>query len=590
MAGVDAFALLVEELKSEEITDQLTAAKKISTIALGMGAEKSKSQLVPYLLQIIETHTDEVLHAVAESIPSLIPAIGGGDSAHVLLPSLEALAEKDETIVRTKAVASLVTVAAAMGDERVQNEMLPLVKRLAGGENFPSRISAAGLFASVYPSSPPALRPTLRKQYETLAKDEMPMVRSAAFSHMPALAKVMEKDVLVSELVPLFNELSTDLQESVREMAVANVVAMVQRLTPDEALKLFGAFSDNLQEDRSAAIRVLKAQHFVSLAAAMNPARPIREQAGPYLQLLVQDNDLDVRTAAAKNLADFCARLDAGTLQSQIIPVLQDLSQPPPPGEMSLSQAVREHIAEHVCTLAAVLGREGTSNDLMRLLRIFLGDDELKAKVLATVDPVVEALGGEGTQSVLLPEVIKMKDDPLWRVRLSIVQTLPVYAKHMGMDLFDQQLKEVQLSALQDSVSRIREQAVTNLEALAKLFGDSWISTHVLPWVLEAAKGNGPFAYQGRISSLDAVEHLLCASSGNRQVCDVLLQKVVEPLSRDRVANVRIASAAALKNVAKRMMAEDKGFVNDVIKPMLQTMAQDAEPDVKIFAETGLSM
>ena len=143
MAGVDAFALLVEELKSEDITDQLTAAKKISTIALGMGVEKSKSQLIPYLLQIIETHTDEVqdlvlsfdlspcqcarvrysprdkhefsilnlilsyalaqiLHAIAESIPSLIPAIGGGENAHLLLPSLEALAEKDETIVRSK--------------------------------------------------------------------------------------------------------------------------------------------------------------------------------------------------------------------------------------------------------------------------------------------------------------------------------------------------------------------------------------------------------------------------------------------------------------------------------------------------------
>ena len=31
---------------------------------------------------------------------------------------------------------------------------------------------------------------------------------------MPALAKVTEKEVLVGELVPLFNELSTDVQES----------------------------------------------------------------------------------------------------------------------------------------------------------------------------------------------------------------------------------------------------------------------------------------------------------------------------------------------------------------------------------------
>jgi len=555
-----------------------------------MGVEKSKSQLIPYLLKIIESHTDEVLHAIAESIPSLVPGIGGGENAHLLLPSLEALAEKDETIVRSKAVTSLVAVASQMPDAQLQSEMLPLVKRLAGGENFPSRISAAGLFASVYSSSPTAIRSTLRKQYETLAKDEMPMVRSAAFAHMPALAKVAEKEVLVSEVVPLFNELSTDVQDSVREMAVANVVAMVQRLSPDEALKMFGGFSDGLQEDKSSAIRVLKAQHFVTLAAAMNPARPIREQAGPYLQLLVHDPDLDVRTAASKNLADFCSRLDAATVQTQMLPVLHELSQPAPAGEMSPNQAVREHVAENVCALAAVLGREGTTNELMRLLKLFLADDELKAKVLATVDPVVEALGGEGTHSVLLPEVLSMKDDPLWRVRLSIVQTLPVYAKHMGMDLFDDKLKEVQLAGLSDSVSRIREQAVTNLESLAKLFGDSWISTHVLPWVLEAAKGSGPFAYQGRISALDAVEHLLVASAGNKQVSEVLMQKVVEPLSRDRVANVRISAASALRNATKRLASEERGFVNDVIRPHLQTMVQDTEPDVKLYAEAGLGM
>jgi hypothetical protein len=30
----------------------------------------------------------------------------------------------------------------------------------------------------------------LRKQFEQLAKDDMPMVRSAAFAHLPALAEV----------------------------------------------------------------------------------------------------------------------------------------------------------------------------------------------------------------------------------------------------------------------------------------------------------------------------------------------------------------------------------------------------------------
>lgn len=119
----------------------------------------------------------------------------------------------------------------------------------------------AGLFATIYPSTPGNMRPTIRKQYESLSKDEMPMVsvslqegweggqtcqeeggklteergreqvRSAVFVHLPALAAVVEKEIFVSEITPMFNELSADLQESVREIAVDNMV----RLSPESA-------------------------------------------------------------------------------------------------------------------------------------------------------------------------------------------------------------------------------------------------------------------------------------------------------------------------------------------------------------------
>jgi hypothetical protein len=36
-----------------------------------------------------------------------------------------------------------------------------------------------------------ACEQALRKQFEQLAKDDMPMVRSAAFAHLPALAEVL---------------------------------------------------------------------------------------------------------------------------------------------------------------------------------------------------------------------------------------------------------------------------------------------------------------------------------------------------------------------------------------------------------------
>jgi serine/threonine-protein phosphatase 2A regulatory subunit A len=114
--------------------------------------------------------------------------------------------------VRAKAVDSLVLVGKAMPGPLIQEHFVPLVKRLQGGEFFTSRISAAGLFATIYPSTPVPTRPQLRKLYEQLAKDDMPMVRSAAFAHMPAFAGVVEKEVVISEFSPLFNELSSDVR------------------------------------------------------------------------------------------------------------------------------------------------------------------------------------------------------------------------------------------------------------------------------------------------------------------------------------------------------------------------------------------
>jgi hypothetical protein len=50
----------------------------------------------------VDEYTDEILMTIAEVAGTLVPALGGGESAHTLLPLLEALAEKDETFVRTK--------------------------------------------------------------------------------------------------------------------------------------------------------------------------------------------------------------------------------------------------------------------------------------------------------------------------------------------------------------------------------------------------------------------------------------------------------------------------------------------------------
>jgi len=596
MAGIDAFGLLKEELKSEEIQDQVNAARRVNTIALGMGEDRARGELIPFLRQRVDEYTDEILLAIAKAAGGLVKAIGGGEHAHMLIPLLEALAEKEETIVRVKAVESLVQIGKQMPASTLQSEMKELLKRLAGGDFFPSRISAAGLFATVYPSTPPAMRAPLRKLYEQLAKDEMPMVRSAAFVHMPALAAVVEREVLTTELSPLFNELSQDMQESVRELAVDNMEKMVGLLSPEEAARIFGSFFDNVQMEKCSSMRVNKAKHFVKLVAAMSPARPLRDQVPAYIHLLSADPEVEVRNAAAANLAVFCAKLDAATVKGQILPVMKELAQreeQPAGGGANPNQQVREHIAENVSALAPVIGREPAISELLPLVKLFLADEhdgtasiEIRRKVLRSVAPLVETLGAEACGQHLMPEVLKMADDTQWRVRLSVVETLPVYARHLGMEMFDERLKDIQCRALSDSVAHIRERAILNLAELSKEFGDEWMKASILPSVQEAAKGTGPASYLGRITSLQAVSALAATMPGVI-ISEVLVQQVCVPLARDRVVNVRIAAAEALNKCADKLQGENPNFVKDCIRPILAELSQDGDVDVKLLATGG---
>ncbi|CAF4443738.1 unnamed protein product, partial [Adineta steineri] len=96
---------LIDELRNEDVQLRLNSIKKLSTIALALGVERTRSELIPFLTDTIYDE-DEVLLALAEQLGTFTQLVGGESYVHVLLPPLESLAQVEETIVRDKAVDS----------------------------------------------------------------------------------------------------------------------------------------------------------------------------------------------------------------------------------------------------------------------------------------------------------------------------------------------------------------------------------------------------------------------------------------------------------------------------------------------------
>lgn len=96
-------AVLIDELKHDDVAVRLAAIKRLSTIALALGAERSRDELIPFLEESIDDE-DEVLVAIAEELGSFSDYIGGPAHAHVILNPLAALAAVEETLVREKVI------------------------------------------------------------------------------------------------------------------------------------------------------------------------------------------------------------------------------------------------------------------------------------------------------------------------------------------------------------------------------------------------------------------------------------------------------------------------------------------------------
>lgn len=99
-------------------------------------------------------------------------------------------------------------------------------------------------------------------------------------------------------------------------------------------------------------------------------------------------------------------------------------------------------------------------------------------------------IGIELLSQSLLPAIVQLAEDKQWRVRLAIIEYIPLLASQLGVKFFDEQLSNLCMGWLGDTVFSIREAATQNLKKLTEVFGVEWASQSIIPKVM--AMGQHP--------------------------------------------------------------------------------------------------
>merc|ERR1719348_2167442 len=173
----------------------------------------------------------------------------------------------------------------------------------------------------------------------------------------------------------------------------------------------------------------------------------------------------------------------------------------------------------------------------------------------------------------LLPAIVELAEDTKWRVRLAIIEYMPLLAGQLGVEFFNEKLSTLCMAWLVDHVFAIREAASLNLKKLVEKFGNEWAQSNVIPKVLAMARDTN---YLHRMTCLFCVNVLIDAVSA--EIITKQLLPTVVSLGSDTVPNVRFNVA---KSVQKMSPSLDASTIEGDVKPLLNKLQTDTDIDVK---------
>ncbi|KAI9090824.1 armadillo-type protein [Phlyctochytrium arcticum] len=572
-------AILIDELKHEDVTLRLTAMRRLSTIALALGPERSRDELIPFLEDSIDDE-DEVLLALADELGGFVEYLGGPPFGHILLPALETLAAVEETVVRDKAVESIAKIGVLLSQPQIEEHYIPMVKRLSIGDWFTSRTSACGLYAPIYKICTPTLQEELRRLYTQLCHDDTPMVRRAAGTHLAKLTKQVSKENVLSEMIPLFKSLAADEQDSVRLLTVESLIAIAEILSPEENKTQLLEILRTMCRDSSWRVRYMIADKTVQLSKAVGPDIVRDEMISAFVSLL-KDGEAEVRTAAAGQVPGFATLIDPEAVLRDILPCVKELV-------TDTSQHVRAALATQINGLAPFLGKDNTIEHLLPLFLQLLKDDapEVRLNIISKLDRVNDVIGIELLSQSLLPAIVELAEDKQWRVRLAIIENIPLLAKQLVMEFFDEKLGSLCMSWLGDCVFSIREAATVNLRNLTEVFGVEWAKQAILPKISQMAQHQN---YLYRMTTVFALTALSHASNGET-LRDFILP-TINTLANDPIPNIRFNVAKALEQIIPLVRKANLGnALAEQIQPALTKMSEDGDVDVRYFARRAAAV
>ena len=595
-------SMITTNMRSKIQSIRVFCAKKFTDLANLLGVSRIEDEIIPFITDLILNYEDdgEVLSEFSNQLLNLLIILKKNSQfSFIGIRSLEILAGNDDETVRQTSIKNLLKLIEIIGDDLIQSEIFPLMKRLIDND-LKTKMSCCYLFPTVYAKlTDKNIKKELLQVYYDISHEDPPSVRRAAADNIKNFCEVNEPEV-IELLIKLYNQFIIDKVDIVKIHTIESTKSLIEKLDKanlisssvkleeekddeskkDEKEKLIFSFTTSMSKEKAWRVKYAAAECISEICSDFDQ-NFFEINFVPLLLIFLKDKEAEVKCGVLNFFDKYFEYLSLEKFKEQFLPIFTTLS-------TDTNLHVRSVFA---CTLLKCIpflrkDEQLMTNNIMPMLTKLLKDEivEVQYAAIEHLDKIILLSNDDNdiNNKYILPIIKEGMTNKKWRFRFLVAENLKKVAGMLSKDKLMNEFFGIITQLFNDHAAEIRKETWKICEEIENKVYPGFIYEKI--WEIQKDKF-GSKNYILRISSMQSIDYLKKYYNKNELINEIIPQ-IIEMAKKEKVPNVKFSACQVLSSLVNYLGKDKK--IKNIVEEYISSLKNDKDEDVGFFSQKAI--
>ena len=560
---------LLEDLQNPDIKIKKNAFQNLRGISLALGRERTRKELFPYLKSCIDEEEDEIIIELAKVLSNFIDCIGGKQYIKELLNLLEAILTIDDHFVRIEILNTIKLVIKQIGKvSEIETDLIAIINNLYNSDDINQKKCAMNLLIFLYKDLNNNNKNLALNYFDKFLVDNNISVKKELLKEITEITTELSIDYIKK----MINVILKDKNDSMRIDIVNIILSIKNHKNINEFIDTIYDLIPKLAEDSNWRVRLTVSDKINEFLNFPNINNNFKQKSIDIFAKLLEDSEAEIRNICCLRLEEITKILKDEKNFDKILQNLRNL-------EKDQKNFVKGALASNVLKICELIGPKKTNDYIFPIFLTLIKDEniEIRMNLINNLSNLNKVIAINDIIESLMPSIKEISANKSWRVRIQIMEIIPVLAKLFNQHLFMSNIFPICITSLMDSVFSIREASCKLFVTIYKDIKNEEFEKKLIEKLNELCLSS---SYLLRNTALVYIKFYI-EKLDDKVYLEFFEKKIIEivfNLSKDKIANVRLNCAFILNKIKNINFKDTK--INEEIKKIIEVLKTDKDDDV----------